>query len=88
MRTQPTDTDPEVERVQIRVLRAMPVWRRLAQVDALNALTDALGLADLRRRHPDATEGQLRQALLARRYLTVEPPVTTRIDSPCPDGAS
>jgi hypothetical protein len=44
MITQSPDTDPESERQQIRILRSMPVWQRIAQIDALNAMAGALPL--------------------------------------------
>jgi hypothetical protein len=67
MITQSPDTDPESERLQIRILRAMRVWQRVAQVEALNALAENFTMAGLRPRHPDATETQLRQLLRDRR---------------------
>jgi hypothetical protein len=45
----------------------MPVWERLAQVDALDASATAMALAGLRSEHPDATEQDLQAMLLARR---------------------
>jgi hypothetical protein len=71
MTSRPSDTDREADRLQVRVLRAMPVWQRLAQVDALNTLADALALADLRRRHPQAGEAALREWLRDRRLLAL-----------------
>jgi len=53
--TQSPDTDPESERQQIRISRSMPVWQRIAQFDALNAMAEALTLVGLRRHHPAAT---------------------------------
>lgn len=67
MITQSPDTDPESERVLVEALRALPVWRRLAQVDALHALCEAMALGELRRRDPEANERQLRERLLERR---------------------
>jgi hypothetical protein len=65
------DTDRDAERLQIAILRAMPVWQRLAQVDALNELADAMALADLRRRHPQEGEARLRELLRDRRLLAL-----------------
>ena len=70
------------------MLRAMPVWRRLAQVDDLNELVEALSLAGLRRRRPDATEGQLRQWLVERRIEMNGHLATTSAGPPRPDGVS
>ena len=66
MATQSSDTSPDAERVQIRILRAMPPWKRLTQVDGLQATATAMALADLRRRHPGASESELRTRLLDR----------------------
>jgi hypothetical protein len=61
-------------RVQSAILRRLPVWRRLAQVDQLHHLTTSMALADLRRRNPDATEAELRRALVERvRRAAVKP---------------
>jgi len=67
MRTQSPDTDVDAERVQVLVLRAMPVSQRIAQVDELNATAEAFAVAGLRRLHPDADDAQLRRMLVARR---------------------
>lgn len=66
MATRPSDTSADAERVQLRILREMPPWRRLAQVDGLWAVTTGLAMADLRRQHPAATGPELR-ALLSER---------------------
>ena len=71
MRAQSFDTDVDAERIQIRVLRAMPVWLRLAQVDAMNAMAEAFTMAGLRRLHPGADDAQLRRMLAARRLLAL-----------------
>lgn len=62
-----SDTDPAVERRQIELLRRMPLERKLAQVALLNARTTALALADIRRRHPGATDRELRLRFASRR---------------------
>jgi len=59
MITQSPDTDADAERLQIRILRAMPVWARIAQIDALNAMAEALAVAGLRGVHRDAPEDRL-----------------------------
>jgi len=64
MNTQSPDTDPVSERVQIRILRSMQVWQRLAQVEALNAMAESFTMVDLRRRHPTAAPERLRQLLV------------------------
>ncbi|MEW5983299.1 MAG: hypothetical protein AB1806_13160 [Acidobacteriota bacterium] len=67
------DTSPDAERVQMAILRSLPVWRRLAQADQLYELTTALALADLRRRHPRAGETDLRRLLAKRRRAGAAP---------------
>jgi hypothetical protein len=54
MRTQSPGSDADAEPVQIRLLRAIPVWQRLARVDGMNAMAEAFTLAGLRRLHPAA----------------------------------
>jgi hypothetical protein len=71
MRTQSPDTDADAERIQILRLRIMPVWQRLAQVDAMNAMAEAFTLAGLRRLHPGADNAQLHRMLVARRLLAL-----------------
>ena len=71
MNSRSPDTDREAERLQIAILRAMPVRRRVAQIDALNELADAMALADLRRRHPQEGEARLRELLRDRRLLAL-----------------
>lgn len=71
------DTAPEAARVQMDILRALPVWRRLAQADHLYELTTALALADLRRHHPDAPEPELRRLLASRRRAGEAPNIAS-----------
>jgi hypothetical protein len=46
------DTSPEAERLQVRGLRQMPPWRKLALVGEMNQTVRALALAGLRQRYP------------------------------------
>ena len=81
MMTQSPDTDVDAERVQIRILRAMPVWQRIAQIDALNAMAEAFTMAGLRRAHGGATEAQLRALVRDQRLRSLEAsPRVTRPD--------
>jgi len=52
MITQSPDTDPESERQQIRILRSMSVWQRIAQIDALNAMAEPSRSGASSRRSP------------------------------------
>jgi hypothetical protein len=72
MSTQSPDTDAEAERLQIRILRAMPVWARIAQIDALNSVAEAFTMAGLRRVHARATDAQLRELVRGQRLRSVD----------------
>jgi len=80
MMTQSPDTDADAERLQIRILRAMPVWERIAQIDALNAMAEAFTIAGLRRAHADATEAQLREMVRDQRLRSLD--VAPRVAGP------
>ena len=71
MMTQSPDTDVDAERLQITILRAMPVWQRIAQIDGLNAMAEAFTIAGLRRTHADATEAQLRELVRDQRLRSL-----------------
>ncbi len=67
----PDDTDPAVEAILIEGFRRMSPAQKLERVRALNQTVQALALADIRRRHPDADERE--QALrLASRWIEPE----------------
>ena len=57
---------PEVKRVLIEIVRRTPVWRRLAQVAALNYDCRRLALSDVRHLRPHADASEIRRALAAR----------------------
>jgi hypothetical protein len=61
------DTDPKVAQLPIAALRRLPPWRKLEQVVALTERTTVLALADIRRRHPHASDRELRLRLASRR---------------------
>ena len=86
MATRSSDTSPDAERVQLRILRAMPAWRRLAQVDGLWAVTTGLAMADVRRQHPAATGPELR-ALLSERVRLGWHGESQRDGHACPEDA-
>ena len=58
-----TDTQPDVERVQIELLRVTPAWRKLEMVGELNATVRTLALSGLQQRHPGASPEALRRML-------------------------
>jgi hypothetical protein len=57
------DTHPDVERVQIELMRQAPPWRKLALVGELNQTVKELALVGLRQRYPRASERELRRRL-------------------------
>lgn len=57
MKPMAMDTPPEIEQMLIEGYRKMPVWRKLQQVGELN---------DIRRRHPQADERELKLRLASR----------------------
>ena len=58
-----TDTSPQMERLQIELLRQAPVWRKLHIVGQLNETVRTLALSGLQQRRPSATPAQLHRAL-------------------------
>lgn len=65
------DTHPQMEALQIELIRRMPPWKKIAIVDSLNGMVKTLALEGIRRRRPDATPDQLRR-MLAETILGVE----------------
>jgi hypothetical protein len=63
MATLSRDTSDEAEAVQIRLLRAMPVWRRIQIADDLTNICRELVVAELRSRFPHAGPEELRRRL-------------------------
>lgn len=63
MTTLLTDTHPEMEALQTRLLREMPAWRKLEMLAQLNAAARLLALSGLRQRYPTAGETELRRRL-------------------------
>jgi hypothetical protein len=58
-----SDTHPDIEAMQIRLLRDMPVWQKLKTMFEMSQLVRTLALEGLRERHPEASEGELRWRL-------------------------
>ena len=63
-----TDTDPQVEELQISLLRQTPSWRKLEMLAELNAAARMLALSGLRQRYPHASEAELRRRLASLLY--------------------
>ncbi len=57
------DTTPAAENVLVEMLRQAPVWRKMEMLAQLNAAAQEVALAGLRRRHPQASEAELRRRL-------------------------
>jgi hypothetical protein len=66
MKTQSPDTHPEVERILIEGYRRMSVAEKLSSVRAMNQAVQTLQMGDIRRRHPDASEREVRLRLASR----------------------
>lgn len=62
-----SDTHPEIEKRLIEGLRQMPGWRKLQLVQEMNDFADALAMADVRRRYPDADERECLLRVASRR---------------------
>jgi hypothetical protein len=57
------DTHPDAERVQIELMRNAPTWRKLDLLGQLNETAKLFAISGLRRRHPEATEQEIRRRL-------------------------
>ena len=55
-----SDTDPDAERYLVARLRELPAWRKARMVGELTRACRELGLAGVRRRHPDGSEQEVR----------------------------
>lgn len=66
-----SDTHPQIEALQIELIRRMPPWNKIAVVDSLNETVKTLALEGVRQRHPEAAPEQIR-GLLAETMLGVE----------------
>ena len=66
MKTQSPDTHPDIEKIQIEGYRRMSAAEKLRLAGELNRFAVNLILADVRRRHPDADEREVRLRAAAR----------------------
>ncbi|MGQ9629541.1 MAG: hypothetical protein ACUVXI_04390 [bacterium] len=76
MRTQSPDTSPEIEEVQIELLREAPPWRKLIMVGQMNRTIRELALVGLRQRYPGASPGDLKRRLAA---ILLDREIATRV---------
>ena len=77
-----SDTSPDAQRVQIELMRQAPSWRKLELLGDLVATVKQLALSGLRRRHPGASEAQLRRRLAEH---LLGPELATRAYGPLED---
>lgn len=67
MKTQSPDTPPHIEKILIEGYRRMTLAERFHRVEELNRSLETLMCADIRRRHPNADETEVRLRLASRR---------------------
>jgi hypothetical protein len=68
MRTQSSDTNPEIEQVQIALLRQAPLTKRFAMIEAWSQFIIEAAREGIRREHPAASEQEIALLLVARQY--------------------
>ncbi|MCP4167753.1 MAG: hypothetical protein GY759_17935 [Chloroflexi bacterium] len=61
--TQTSDTHPDIDRMQIEMMRQAPAWRKIDMVGQMFAATKQLSISGLRLRYPQANEDELRRRL-------------------------
>jgi hypothetical protein len=58
-----SDTHPDIEALQISLLRQTPAWRKMQMLAALNRSARQLATTGLKRRFPHAGEQEVRRRL-------------------------
>lgn len=58
-----TDTHPQIEALQIEIIRRMPAWKKFSVVEGLNEMVKAMAVSGLKERHPEATPQQIQRLL-------------------------
>jgi hypothetical protein len=58
-----SDTHPNMERMQIELVRRMPAWKKFTIVDGLNETVKTLAISGIKQRHPNATPKQIHRML-------------------------
>jgi hypothetical protein len=61
------DTSPEAARIQIELIRGMPIHQRARILSGLCRMVDTLAEAELRRGYPEASDREVFLRLVARR---------------------
>lgn len=64
----PNDTHPEIERVQIELLKKASISQRFALTSAWSEFIRNVAKTDIRRLHPEASEEEVMLMLAARLY--------------------
>ena len=82
MRTLAEDTQPDAERVLIKLLRAASPRRKLGMVLSANRTARLLALTGLRERHPNESPAQLQRRLAD---LWLGPELAAKAYGPLPD---
>ncbi|HEV7746525.1 MAG TPA: hypothetical protein VGO56_16125 [Pyrinomonadaceae bacterium] len=60
------DTTPEAQQTHFELMRRLPGWKRLTLAFDLTQAMRELVLTDIRRRHPDACDAEIRRRFIAR----------------------
>jgi hypothetical protein len=58
------DTSPEVEKRYFDMLRGLPAWRKMEMLAELNKMAIEAAYSGIKRRHPEASDEEMRQLLL------------------------
>ena len=68
MSTQSSDTPPEIERVQIELLRKAPLTKRFALTEEWSDFIREVAKQGIRRDYPEASEEEVKLILVERLY--------------------
>ena len=68
MRTQSADTSPEMERVQIELLRKAPITQKFAMVESWSHFILEASREGIRREHPELGEEEVALLLVSRQF--------------------
>ena len=68
MRTQSMDTHPDIERVQIELIRKASITKRFELIEAWSQFITEAAKRTIRRDHPEASEQEVSLLLLERQH--------------------
>jgi hypothetical protein len=80
-----SDTHPDMERLQLDLMRQAPAWRKAQMLGEMYAAMKQLALSGLRSRYPDADERELQRRLAD---LLLPAALAERAYGPPPQGPS